>query len=97
MGRRGCPTDLDISRARPTVPPVGASVSFDICSLSCHFSFSFFSSSKTARYRQKYCVKESLNPKQPINSKSWPVGSEIDLCCLNIHLVCHDTKYCTFS
>ena len=39
----------------------------DIFTLICHFSPHSPSLWETARYRLKYCLKGSLNPKQPTN------------------------------
>ena len=50
----------------PTVLAVSAGGGcLDIFSLLCHFSFLSPSLWETARYRLKYCLKGSLNPKQP--------------------------------
>ena len=52
----------------PFVLAVGADGGcLDIFSLIYHFSFLSPSLWETARYRLKYCLKGSLNPKQPTN------------------------------
>ena len=64
----GRPTNLDQSRARPTVLTEGAGGGcLDIFSLIYHVSFLFPSLWETARYRLKYCLKGPLSPKQPTN------------------------------
>ena len=52
----------------PTALAAGVSGGcLDIFSPNCYFSLLFPSLWETARYRLKYCLKEPLNPKQPIN------------------------------
>ena len=61
----GQPTNLDNSMARPIALAVGVSgVVWTFFLLSIFFLF-FLPLWETARYRLKYCLKGSLNPKQP--------------------------------
>ena len=66
----GCPTIWMTVGQRPIVLAVGAGgLFFDICILVYPFSFLSPSLWETARYRLKYCLKGSLNPRknnQPI-------------------------------
>ena len=64
----GRPADLIIVGQGPTSLAVGAGGGcLEIFSLAYHFSFLSPSLWETARYRLKYCLKGSLNPKQPTN------------------------------
>ena len=50
----------------------------DIYSLIYLFSFLSPSLWETARYRLKYCLKGSLNPKQPTNQMIWKHIGSVD-------------------
>ena len=64
----GRPVNLDNNRQGPIALAVGADWGcFDFFSLVYHFSFLSSSLWETARYRLKYCLKGSLNPKQQTN------------------------------
>ena len=64
----GRPTNLITVGQGPTALAVGAGwVCLDIFTLICAFSPLSPSLWETARYRQKYCLKGPLNPKQPTN------------------------------
>ena len=64
----GRPTNLDLSRARPTALAIGAGGGcLDIFSFVCHLYFLSPSLWEPVRYGLKYRLKGSLNPKQPTN------------------------------
>ena len=66
----------------PTALAVGAGGGcLDIFSLVYHFSFLSPSLWETARYRQKYCLKGPLSPKQPTNQPVWEIAVHLAVAC----------------
>ena len=65
----GRPTNLNNSRHPPIALAVGAGGVVWTFFLSSIFSLFFLPLLETARHRLKYCLKGSLNPKQPTNQR----------------------------
>ena len=89
----GRPTVWMIVGQRPPALAVGAGGGcLDIFTLICPFSPLSPSLWGTARYRLKYCLKGSLNPKQP-TLQPWGIVNRVVIstwgdsfaCCLQMH------------